>query len=158
MRAGPPDLLRPQSCDWGGFLVEPGCWAAELGFGEFWASSGKQNAFADQFNIKSVAAPPPRPHDLNVMGVWPCFQVWGLSSCGAVVPAVCFQVWFHFGQPLPPPQLWAERWSRSWAGGLWPPSWRAEGAEGWGVCMETAWNACWAWRVTLGESAGSLAG
>lgn len=38
-----PHLLKPQRWDWEGLLVEPGCWVAELSFGESWAFSEKKH-------------------------------------------------------------------------------------------------------------------
>lgn len=154
-----PYLLKPQSWGWGGFLVEPGCWAAALGFGEAWASAEKDIHLQMHFNMRHVLKCVKMSQSLALFSrVSPCFQAWGLSSYGAGVRAVCSQEQFRFGQRLLRPQLWVERWSHSWADGLLPPSWQAKGAEGWGVCRGTAWNACWAWRVTLGGPAGSLAG
>lgn len=159
-----PYLLIPQSWGWEGSPVEPGCWAAVLGFGESWTSSEKIHInLQTHLNVSNVAVKSLplmfKYLSLTVFSrVSPCFQAWGLSSCGAGVRAVCSQVLFRFGQQLLLLQLWAERWSHSWADDLLPPSWQAKGAEGWVICTGTAWSACWAWRETPGESAGSLEG
>lgn len=47
-----PNLLKPQSCGRGDRREGPGCWAAELGFGESWAFSGKCD-LEDKIEAKS---------------------------------------------------------------------------------------------------------